>query len=431
MGEIVITSETKNVEHKINETNIYDLAKKGVLTKIQEKLYAVTGMAFVTVDYRGEPVTEFSGGTEFCTCRRKYSCYKKSCCLSSAYGGATAAISNQPYIYRCPAGLIEMAIPIIIDQQYMGALIGGQIRCEESKPLEDYANRVNDGMDWRQDKELVEKYENLSVMTLEKIQSIADLAFLYISQMCEKENIALEKKKIERKRVHLQAECKRMKERESAVEELALTQKKGEMNPQFILNILNAISGLAYVEDATQTGKMIELLTRMMKYHMRRDERAVSLEEELDSIQCYLQIQKLRFEDKMTYEIIVDDEVKEQMLPPGILLPFVENAVSRGIITKAGGGNIKIVCYMEAGDCIINVEDEGENISSQKLKKIYEPFRGVYENSWASADIYAARQRLMRSYGPKYDVKMIVGRESGTRVLLHIPSSVERIGNYV
>lgn len=431
MGERVMTSEIKSSEHRINEMNIYDLAKKGVLTEIQEKLYQVTDMAFVTVDYRGEPVTEISGCTEFCTCRRKYSCYKKSCCLSNAYGGATAAINSQPYIYICPAGLIEMAIPIIIDQQYMGALIGGQIRCEESWNLEDYGKRVNDGMDWRQDKELLEKYTELPIMSVEKIQSIADLAFLYISQMCEKENTIIEKKKIERKKVHLQAECKRMKERESAVEEMALTQKKGEMNPQFILNILNAISGLAYVEDASQTGEMIGLLTQMMRYHMRRDERAVTLEEELDSIRCYLQIQKLRFEDKMTYEIIADDEAKEQMLPPGILLPFVENAVSRGIITKAEGGNIKILCYMEEGECIITVEDEGDNISSQKLKKIYEPFRGGYENSWASADIYTARQRLMRNYGPKYDVKMIVGRESGTRVLLHIPSSMERIRNYV
>ncbi len=431
MGERVMTSEIKSSEHRINEMNIYDLAKKGVLIEIQEKLYQVTDMAFVTVDYRGEPVTEISGCTEFCTCRRKYSCYKKSCCLSNAYGGATAAINSQPYIYRCPAGLIEMAIPIIIDQQYMGALIGGQIRCEESWNLEDYGKRVNDGMDWRQDKELLEKYTELPIMSVEKIQSIADLAFLYISQMCEKENTIIEKKKIERKKVHLQAECKRMKERESAVEEMVLTQKKGEMNPQFILNILNAISGLAYVEDASQTGEMIGLLTQMMRYHMRRNERAVTLEEELDSIRCYLQIQKLRFEDKMTYEIIADDEAKEQMLPPGILLPFVENAVSRGIITKAEGGNIKILCYMEEGECIITVEDEGDNISSQKLKKIYEPFRGGYENSWASADIYTARQRLMRNYGPKYDVKMIVGRESGTRVLLHIPSSMERIRNYV
>lgn len=431
MGERVMTSEIKSSEHRINETNIYDLAKKGVLTEIQEKLYQVTNMAFVTVDYRGEPVTEISGCTEFCTCRRKYSCYKKSCCLSNAYGGATAAINSEPYIYRCPAGLIEIAIPIIIDQQYMGALVGGQVRCEESWHLDDYGKRVNDGMDWRQDKELLEKYAELPILSVKKIQSIADLAFLYISQMCEKENTAIEKKKIERKKVHLQAECKRMKERESAVEEMALTQKKGEMNPQFILNILNAISGLAYVEDANQTGEMIGLLTQMMRYHMRRDERAVTLGEELDSVRCYLQIQKLRFEDKMTYEIIADDEAKEQMLPPGILLPFVENAVSRGIITKADGGNIKILCYMEEGECVITVEDEGDNISSQKLKKIYEPFRGIYENSWASADIYAARQRLMRNYGPKYDVKMIVGRERGTRVLLHIPSSMERIRNYV
>lgn len=431
MGEIVMTSETKEYEHRLNETNIYDLAKKGVLNELQEKLYKVTDMAFLTVDYRGEPVTEISGCTPFCTCRRKYSCYQKSCCLSDAYGGATAAITNEPYIYKCPVGLVNIAIPIVIDKQYIGALIGGQVRCEDATDLDDYGKRLQDGIDWRQDKELVKKYEQLPALSIEKIQNIADLAFLYVSQMCEKENTILDKKKIERKRVHLQAECKKLKEKMETTEEVAMIQKKGNVNLQFVLNILNAVSGLAYIEDAAQTGEMITLLTKMIKYYMRRDDRVVTLEEELESVACYLKIQKLRFEEKMTYEIIADEEIKEQMLPPGILLPFVESAVSRGVVTNADGGNIKIICYLENGQCVISVEDEGDNISTQKLKKIYEPFRSMNETSAINTGIYTARQRLVKNYGPQYDIKTIVGREYGRRVLVQIPSSLERIRSYV
>ena len=430
MGEIVATDE-KMFSHRVNEISIYDLVRKGILDEIQEKLHKVTGMAFVTVDYRGEPVNKMSGFTEFCSCRRKYSCYEKSCCLSDAFGGATAAISNEPYVYKCPSGLVDIAIPIIIDHQYMGAMLGGQVRCEETEGLDDFGKRFSDGLDWKKDKEMCEKFEKVPIMPLSRVKEIAELAFLYVRQMCEKESALLEKKGYERKRVHLMAESKRVKEKEKRMEEMVLAQKKDQMNPHFMLNILNVVSSLACIEDAEQTGRMVELFIRMIKYQMKPDDVLVSLAEELDNVECYLEIQKLRFEDKMNYEIIKGEDLEEQMILPKTLLPFVENAVSHGILARRGKGNIRLLCYVEQGDCMITVEDEGSGFTVQQLNKVYEPFQGHYENSRVGSDIYMTRQRLMKKYGPQYDIKLSPNGDEGTRILVRIPQSAERVRYYV
>ncbi|MCI5597207.1 MAG: hypothetical protein MR380_10960, partial [Lachnospiraceae bacterium] len=89
------------------------------------------------------------------------------------------------------------------------------------------------------------------------------------------------------------------------------------------------------------------------------------------------------------------------------------------------------ICYLDQGDCLITVEDEGSGFTIQQLNRVYEPFQGHYENSRVSSDIYAIRQRLMRKYGPQYDIKLAASGNTGTRVLLRIPQSVERIRYHV
>lgn len=186
MGEIVATDE-KMFSHRMNEISIYDLVKKGILDEIQEKLHKVTGMAFVTVDYRGEPVNKMSGFTEFCACRRKYSCYEKSCCLSDAFGGAAAAINNEPYVYKCPSGLVDIAIPIIIDQQYMGALLGGQVRCKETEILDDFGKRFRDGLDWKKTKRCVRSLKRFRLCLFPESGKLQIWRF-YMYDRCVKRN---------------------------------------------------------------------------------------------------------------------------------------------------------------------------------------------------------------------------------------------------
>ena len=106
--------------------NLLDLPK---LEKIQDSLSKATGIAMVTVDYKGNPITAESNFSKYCLERRKIKQCKQNCFFSDAYGSLKAAMMNMPYIYKCPAGLIDCAVPIIFENNHLGAVLMGQAKC--------------------------------------------------------------------------------------------------------------------------------------------------------------------------------------------------------------------------------------------------------------------------------------------------------------
>ena len=96
------------------------------LQTLQDNLAKALGLAFVTVDYRGRPVTRPSGFTHFCSCMRDHEHYGTLCNQCYAHGGLHATMEGKPYIYRCHGGLVEFAVPLMMDGTYLGAVMGGQ-----------------------------------------------------------------------------------------------------------------------------------------------------------------------------------------------------------------------------------------------------------------------------------------------------------------
>lgn len=411
------------------ELTIYELKQSGAIDELQERLHQVTGLAFLTVDYRGLPVSEMTGFTDYCCFRRKYDYYAKNCVLSNAFGGAAAAINNKPYIYKCHAGLIHIAVPIVIRGQFLGSLLCGQIKCSDVPKLDDFGERLRDSVDWTKEEELCKKFNDIEEITFKQVEQISELVFLYVKMMCQKETYRLEKTDCEISASQIMEENAKTKEKEQHMEEMILNRNQEQIHSQFVLTILNSAAGLACVEDAEQTEEMIHLLIKMIQYQMKKEDSMVSLKEELTHVERYLKIQKLRFEEKINYDIVKDIHLEEQMVIPHILLPFVENAMLHGILARRGEGRIRISCYRENRDCIISIEDEG---TEQKMGQNGEGiFCGHSEHSRISQDIYVVRQRLMNKYGVNYDIQLSSGKSEGTMVNIRIPQSVERVRYYV
>lgn len=98
------------------------------LQSLQDNLAKALELAFVAVDYRGCPVTENSGFTDFCSCMQKHEKYGRLCSQCYAHGGLHATMAGKSHIYRCHCGLVEFAVPLMVDGKYTGAVMGGQ--CE-------------------------------------------------------------------------------------------------------------------------------------------------------------------------------------------------------------------------------------------------------------------------------------------------------------
>lgn len=158
------------------------------LQKIQDDIAKVTDMALLTVDYKGIPFTKHSGCSEFCKIVRTHPSYSKLCEKCDSRGGLEAARMQQPYIYLCHIGLVDFAIPIIVDDQYLGAVMAGQIRLKENNEKKNLEKIVNDqyyNINLNVEDELSELFNKLPVITLEKIESVSRMMLHMIDYILE------------------------------------------------------------------------------------------------------------------------------------------------------------------------------------------------------------------------------------------------------
>lgn len=106
--------------------------------KLQDKLACMTNMAIITVDYKGTPITQHSMCCPFCQSVRANPQLSKYCQICDSRGGLEAVRSQKPYIYLCHFNIIDIAIPITVDDKYLGAIMAGQIRLDGSADLESF-----------------------------------------------------------------------------------------------------------------------------------------------------------------------------------------------------------------------------------------------------------------------------------------------------
>lgn len=117
----------------MNDTwdKLYDAVKTKEFQTIQDNLAQSSDLAIITVDYKGRPLTMHSACRSFCEEIRTMPKYAKLCEKCDAHGGLEAARSKAPFIYLCHANIIDVAVPIIVNDMYLGGIMAGQIRLED------------------------------------------------------------------------------------------------------------------------------------------------------------------------------------------------------------------------------------------------------------------------------------------------------------
>ena len=150
--------------------------------KIQDNIAEVTDIAMVTVDYKGKRVTTHSKCSEFCEFIRSHLELSELCEKCDSRGGLEAARLQEPYLYICHEGILDLAIPIIVDGQYFGAVMAGQVivKDKEKEDLEQIVNNKCFKMELEKETELKVLYDKLPIMTLDKVKSVANM-ILHIS----------------------------------------------------------------------------------------------------------------------------------------------------------------------------------------------------------------------------------------------------------
>lgn len=417
-----LARETNDVEINLKDFDIVHLFGKEKLEAIQERISKVTGLAFVTVDFKGQPVTESTFFIEFCDCIRKNKLTEQGCWSSDAYGAVQATITKKPSIYFCHCGLLEVAIPLIVRGHYLGGFIGGQVWCEDAPKnivrLENIFGQSEILESSGIDLNLRKKAVNLS---FEQFCNIADLAAMIINQMTEFELSKLSGAKADSGRIEeLEREIQNLRYQKRQ-REMQIASMENSNNSRFILNTLTSIANLSIIENATETNEALIVCIDYIKSLMNAKNNFWTLMEELDNVERYLKIQKLRYEDRLNYSIEISEKLKLQRIPSNTLQALVQQAVEHGVALKEAGGFVKISVQYLNDDVVIFIEDDGPGLNNEQLEKFYGHFdNGIYSDGILQS-IETASKRMRSLFGREYDVVTEVTEDEGRRVCIRYP----------
>lgn len=158
--------------------------------KMMDVLAAARGTAIITIDYKGIPVTKHSMRTEFCSVIRENPISRKRCYKCDSLAGLEATRLNRPFIYLCHCGIVDVAVPIIVGNQYLGALMFGQVRLAHGSDakVERLVNEISSfsGESEHAATELKELYQKLPEMEYDRIKNIADMLFALVQYIVDK-----------------------------------------------------------------------------------------------------------------------------------------------------------------------------------------------------------------------------------------------------
>lgn len=146
--------------------------------RIQDQLAKITGTAIICIDLKGNPVTKHSCRTDFCSVIRENPVSRKRCYRCDALAGLEAVRLGRPYIYLCHCGIVDVAVPVMVGDKYLGAVMFGQVRLM-NKDAEKAVRLVNEISSFQDEeeaarKDLLEMYERLPEMEYERIVEIAE-----------------------------------------------------------------------------------------------------------------------------------------------------------------------------------------------------------------------------------------------------------------
>ena len=233
------------------DVGILELFGKEPLENLQSIISKVTGLGFVTADFRGEPLTCMTGFTPFCKFTRERGNNGKLCNLSDAFGIVRSAITRKYCIYFCPCGLMEVAIPIIVHGKFLGGFLSGQVRCNDAPDdIPRFSGLIQPEYLEEDQAQVDEYFAQLPTYEYQKFSDIAELIYLMVNQLAENE--MLRQQQYDSHKIQEQKLTSKINELEyensSLTKELNYMQAK--LTPHFILSLLTDIANLSVLENA-------------------------------------------------------------------------------------------------------------------------------------------------------------------------------------
>ncbi|MBO5336700.1 MAG: histidine kinase [Lachnospiraceae bacterium] len=216
------------------------------------------------------------------------------------------------------------------------------------------------------------------------------------------------------------------KQKETA-EELRIAEfnsLQAQINPHFLYNTMDMIHWMALKGQTEEISSAVQRLARFYKLTLSHKSNFMSIEEELEHVSTYVDLQNMRFKNAIDFVIDIPDELLNSNIPKLTLQPIVENAILHGILEKdMKSGVIVITGWREDDDMILLVSDDGVGIPKEKLPGILSGQR-TGSTGGTNIAVYNIHKRLKLLYGESYGLQYTSTLGQGTDVRIKIPVSM-------
>lgn len=198
----------------------------------------------------------------------------------------------------------------------------------------------------------------------------------------------------------------------------------GQINPHYLYNTLETIRMKALTGGDKEVAEAIKILGRTLRYVLDNNGTiSTTLDKELSYVEDYLAIQKLRFGERIDYEILLEEGIRPQdyRILPLLLQPVVENALTHGLEDTQKQGRIQVQVCREGDRLKIHIRDNGKGMTEEKLLELRSSIEAP-QPPRHSIGLYNTAQRIRLCYGEEYGIRLESRPGDGMRVSLFLPA---------
>ncbi len=186
-----------------------------------------------------------------------------------------------------------------------------------------------------------------------------------------------------------------------------------QLNPHFLFNTLNAISTLVLEKSGDDANKMLTKLSSFLRYTLvNQPTQRISLQQELQATSLYLDIEAVRFGERLNIVLDIDDRAKSALVPSLILQPLIENAIKYAIAPEIDGGTIRVCAKVADRKLMLMLEDTGPGVPD---------VNNIVSQSGSGVGIANTRDRLTQIYGETHELTLKNLVPSGLGITITIP----------
>lgn len=403
-GKVIPSSFLQRIENLLEsfEGTSVDNIDRSICDKYRSSISQLR-FALNVFDADGEPV--IIGGPYPAICREKCQIHKdiRNCYLYSDEHRFTMAQRDPFAAVVCKYGLTVFVYPLELNGKLVALLQGGHVRTIESigDPMLESMDRVHSGRIQAMLEQIQIIGRNLLNDTItKKLFSELDASHASLRESLDSQN-------------HLEAMIRESEDRLYSV----------QLNNHFLFNTLNSLASMAVKEDAFQTYQGIIDLANLFRYNLRSVEKNVQVKDDLEFLENYLKLQKMRFGDQVEYSVEVGSDMENCFIPFNTMQPLVENCFKHGFKDRSNVLQIAIKIKRKGSDLIIRVTDDGVGIkgdyTQDTLLNLYQ------DNVPKNNGLFMINKRLQTHYGDQYSFYIgpidLYDNGRGTYVELKMP----------